>query len=154
MVRGTALKALRSPPNPALDVASVLVASPVPSTLDALPRPLPHACRARASCLRLCVWCVGGQTALVLSTAISMCLLLPNFSLALPPLLAEELESRQVGWRASGQWSGVAGWVVGGCLSLGKGRRAGRHRLELVLLWPKCRTGHRLQAWPSPRYSL
>lgn len=45
--------------------------------------------------------------------AISMCLL-PNFSLALPPLLTEELESRQVGWRASGRRSGVAGWAEGG----------------------------------------
>lgn len=50
--------------------------------------------------------------------AISMCLL-PNFSLALPPLLTEELESRQVGWRASGQRSGVAGWAEGGRQSRG-----------------------------------
>lgn len=48
----------------------------------------------------------GEQIALVISTAISMCLPLPNFSLALPPLLMEELESRQVGWRVSGTMVG------------------------------------------------
>ena len=97
------------------------------------PAQAPASCMQRQSRLPplVCPVCVGGQTALVLSTAISMCLPLPNSSLALPPLLTEELESRQVGWRANGQWSGVAGWVVGGCLSLGKWHRAGGHRAEL-----------------------
>lgn len=73
-----------------------------------------------------------------------MCLLLPNFSLALPPLLMEELESRQVGWRASGQWCGIAGWVEGGCPSVVNWHRAGgcRVRLMLVELWQEGRTGH------------
>jgi hypothetical protein len=53
-----------------------------------------------------------GQIALVLSTAIFMCLLLPNFSLALPPLLMEELESRQVGWRVS-EWGSGLMWLGG-----------------------------------------
>ena len=147
VVRGTALKTLCSsppcqpPPGPRCSLCSWLLQFPAPWVH--CPGPcLVHAETeppASACVPRVC----GGQTALVLSTAISMCLLLPNSSLALPPLLTEELESRQVGWRASGQWSGVAGWVVGGCLSLGKWHRAGGHRVELtlVLLWPKCRTG-------------
>lgn len=58
----------------------------------------------------------GEQIAPVISTAISMCLPLPNFSLALPPLLMEELESRQVSpeseWDSGRRWPG---WVEGEC---------------------------------------
>lgn len=68
---------------------------------------------------------MGAQIALVISTAISMCPPLPNFSLALPPLLMEELESRQVGRRVSEWDSGLrwwpGGWVEGEGQSLGKG---------------------------------
>ena len=113
VVRGTALK---NPPHPAeaLDLASGLVASPSPQHPGCTAQ-VPALCMLRQRCLPplVCPVCVCGQIALVLSTAISMCLPLPNFSLGLPPLLTEELESRQVGWRASGQWSGVAGWVEG-----------------------------------------
>lgn len=80
--------------------------------------PVPALCMLRQRHLPPLVRPVGGEGGRANCCgslhAISMCLL-PNFSLALPPLLTEELESRQVGWRASGQWSGVAGWAEGGC---------------------------------------
>lgn len=43
-----------------------------------------------------------------------------------------------------GLWAAVRVWGSGTEL---EGTEV---ELTLVLLWPKCRTGHRLQAWPSP----
>lgn len=100
------------PPRPSVSHLSLwllLVPSPVQ---------VPGICMLRQHCLPLLPsgmrrgWGTGLQIALVISTAISMCLPLPNFSLALPPLLMEELESRQVGRRVN-EWDGGLRWPGG-----------------------------------------
>lgn len=110
-------------PRPSMSHLSLLLL-PVPS-----PAQVPGICMLRQRCLPLLPsgmrrgWGAGAQIALVISTAISMCLPLPNFSLALPPLLMEELESRQVGRRVS-EWDGGLRWPGGlrvKCQSLGSG---------------------------------